>query len=186
MTYSGTYNKYETFPDLARNVLSRLFENDEDIWKLLKYSSPDALSKPNLTLAEKRALIYDGLGEQDDFRIFRQPFLEDSFQDAVAQLRIYSTQIVPSDNITGVVDICFEILSHNKIITLDGGQYSRLELIAQRIIQSLNGVEIGGVGLMFFNQRGHYSDRVSMNLYNNRNYVGYKLIMSVHVGADSG
>jgi len=182
--FPSSYNEYAALPDLVPNTLRYLFESDEDIWKLLKYSSVDALSKPNLTLAEKRALIYDGLGEQDKFRIFRQPFMEDVFNEQVCQLRVYSTQISPTNRILGVVDICFELLCHNKIITLQGGQYNRMEVMVQRLIQALNGQDIGGVGKMFFDQQGQFSNRVTLTIYNNRNYVGYRAVFSVRVGAE--
>ena len=57
------YNKFTEFSNLCYNILAYLMVQNEDIWKLLKYDTPDPLSKPNLTLEEKRKMIYDGNGD---------------------------------------------------------------------------------------------------------------------------
>lgn len=179
-----SYNTYKEFPAMGIKIIEHLFSNNEDIWKLLKHNSPDALQKPNLTIGEKRALIYTGEGVQTEFRIFRQPFIEDVFEDVVAQLRVYNSMLLPINRVHGVIDFCFEIVVHNKIIAIEGGYLNRMEVILQQLIGALNGTEIGGVGKFFFNQEGQYTNRAQLMIYNNRNYVGYKLIMSTRTGAE--
>ena len=50
------YNSLSALPNAPYNILKYLAQNNENIWKLLKYNSYDALSKPNLTMEEKLSL----------------------------------------------------------------------------------------------------------------------------------
>ena len=51
------FNSMSSLPYIPYNILIYLARQDsaEDIWKMLKYNSYDALSKPNLTFNEKQA-----------------------------------------------------------------------------------------------------------------------------------
>lgn len=171
------YNTYRNMRGMGYNVLYYLMENNEEIWKLLKYNTPDALSKPNLTMKEKADLVWDGTGDSEEYRVFRGAYLDDAFIDQSSQLRIYVTVLNPDNRTVGTVDIGIEILVHNKIINLDTYE-TRQEVLLQQVLETLNGKEIGGVGKLFFDRNGSLYDIARLNLYNNRNIYGYTLIMS--------
>lgn len=176
-----SYNTYNTTRGFGYAILKHLMKNNEEIWKLLKYNTPDALSKPNLTMKEKGELIWDGTGDAEDYRVFRSPFLDDAITSQVSQLRIYNSVLSPENRSVGTVDISIECLCHNKIINLDNYE-SRVEVMIQNIIECLNGHDIAGVGVLAFDKNMSVYDVCRMNIYNNRNFFGYSLWISAKVG----
>lgn len=175
------YNTYKTTRGFGYAILKYLMTNNEDIWKLLKYNTPDALSKPNLTMEEKGELIWNGTGDSEDYRVFRSPFLDDAITSQISQLRIYNAVLSPYNRSVGTVDIGIECLCHNKIINLDTYE-SRVEVMMQNIIECLNGRDIAGVGVLAFDKDMSEYDICRMNIYNNRNFFGYSMWISVKVG----
>lgn len=175
------FNTFRSIDYLVYGILSKLINENEDIWKLLKYDTSDALSKPALTKQEKSEMIYKGIGTQNDFRVFRSPFVEDMVNDEQTNMRIYIGNVVPTNRSVGIVDIVFEFVTHNKIITLDG-YINRLEHLIQSTIETLNGSDVGGSSLLTFDRNNNLSNSARLNLYNNRSYIGFSMGMSVHVG----
>jgi len=89
------YATYGVMPELSYKIIEHLMTNPEAeiIWKLLKYNDAEAWSKPNLTKKEKAAMIYDGVGAQDDFNVFLDYFMDESTNKEKSFLRIYPAQI---------------------------------------------------------------------------------------------
>nr|DAT88315.1 MAG TPA: hypothetical protein [Caudoviricetes sp.] len=177
------YNKYDGLQNLTLYVIQYLMLNNEDIWKLLKYDTQDALERPNLKREEKAALIYRGNsgGDMDDYRVFRTPYLDDITTSQQAQLRVYLESITPDTLVYGTVDINIEVLCHVKMIELNDYQ-NRIESLVWQVLKTLNGVEVGGIGKLFFDRNGSFYDLVKMNRYNNRNFYGYTITMSTKMG----
>jgi hypothetical protein len=184
MSAFNSYNKYTNLREMPYKIISHLLLNNEDIWKLLKYTTPNALNEPNLTIEEKASLIYNGQVDSSSYRVFMQPSTDDSFPENCAILRVYPDIIIPKDNIKGVVTFTFELLSHAKINTLNN--YStRIIWMLQQTIETLNGANIDGLGALFFNRMGSNYDGAKQNLFNNKNYFGYTLMMSTWIGDTS-
>ena len=59
---------------------------------------------------------------------------------------------------------------------------NRVESIVWQVLKTLNGVEVGGIGKLFFDRNGSFYDLVKMNRYNNRNFYGYTITMSTKMG----
>lgn len=72
------FNSMSSLPYIPYNILIYLARQDsaEDIWKMLKYNSYDALSKPNLTFNEKLELIWKS-GPQEKYGVFFTNLVED-------------------------------------------------------------------------------------------------------------
>jgi len=171
-------NRLVQLKGMSYEILKYLILNNEDIWKLLKYTTPDALSKPNLTLAEKTALIYNGETDASPYRVFRQSFADDAYNEEASRLHLYVSYIQPNNYASAVVDFTFEIMSHNKIIAIDG-YMNRNEYILSEIMATLNDVEIGGIGNLFFDYDTNYRN-IAQVTYFNRFFQGYKLTISNH------
>lgn len=146
------YNKFEMFPDIAYNCVATLVEKEDILWKLLKYSSPDALSQPNLTKEEKGVLIYDGSPNETDFNVFLSSGQDNSWTRETCILCVSPQVLIPTNHIYGNISISFEIYAHYKINHLKTYQ-TRTDLAAQRIISTMNGAEINGLGRIFFDAR---------------------------------
>lgn len=175
------YNTFISAQPVVYNVISKLINDEEDIWKLLKYNESDALDRPPLTKAEKASLIYDGVGKQNDYRVFRSPYVEDMVSDEQTQIRIFTTNYCPLNKTLGMIDVMFEFVTHNKIISLSG-YMNRIEFMAQRIIEIFNGVDLGGASSISFDYENNENNMGRLNLYNNRNYIGFRMALSIHIG----
>jgi len=147
------YNKFYELPNLSYNVASYLMENNEFIWKLLKYSEADAWDRPSLTKTEKRDLIYDGVKEETSCRVFFDLGQDDSWTVQATILRIAVLSVRPVNHIKAITTIGVEIFTHYKISTLSNYQMRNVA-IAQSLLESLNGQEVGGgLGRLFFDSR---------------------------------
>ena len=179
----SSYNQYDGLQNFTLLIIKHLMLNNEDIWKLLKYDTQDALEKPNLTREEKAKLIYPGAsgGDMDDYRVFRTPYLDDLTTNQQAQLRVYLESITPDTRLYGTVDVNIEVICHVKMIELNDYQ-NRAESIVWQVIKTLNGADVGGIGKLFFDRNGSFYDLIKMNRYNNRNFYGYTITMSTKMG----
>ena len=91
----------------------------------------------------------------------------------------------PENRRVGTVGVALECVSHIKILALENYE-NRLEVMVQQLLQTLNGVDIGGIGELVFDDNSSYFDLASLNMYNNRNFLGWTLVMSVKVGDLTG
>ena len=160
-----SYNTYDFFPAISHNCLSYLMDENELVWKLLKYNDKDAwkddTDHPNLSKAEKGALIYDGSPDDTNFRVFMDFGNDNVWTEQVCLLRISPTELIPKNHVYGNICIAFEVHCHYKINTLSNYQ-TRANIITQQIIDVFNGAEIGGLGRLFFDFKISYKSRMSI------------------------
>lgn len=156
----SVYNSYSQYPMFSHNCISYLIENDDEIWKLLKYTSPDAWSKNTLTKDEKASLVYSGQPDETQFRVFMDVGADDSWKINACILRVSPLTIIPSNHIYGRVTMGFEVYSHYKINHLSN-YTTRIDSIIQRLLYIFNGTEIGGLGRLYFDIRGGSACRMS-------------------------
>jgi len=171
------YNKFGQIPMMSYNILSYLIQNNEDIWKILKYPSSDCLSQPNLTQSEKGALIYSGEADSTPYRAFLDNFLDDAFVEQVSLLRIFPEIIIPTSRVLSSVTFHIQAFSHVKLQILDG-YMNRNVYLMQQILQTLNGMDISGVGNLSFDRMGNPYDRANLNISNSKSFSGYSIFMS--------
>ena len=145
------YATYNVMPELSYKIIEHLITNPEAeiIWKLLKYNDAEAWSKPNLTKKEKAAMIYDGVGAQDDFNVFLDYFMDESTNKEKSFLRIYPAQIFPTTRTYGIVCVNIEVFIHSQINHLSN-YTTRLDTIIQKLLEVLNGCDVNGVGVLYF------------------------------------
>ena len=174
----NNYNKYSQMSQMVYNIVEHLMLNNENIWKVLKYPDVDCLNKPNLTLAEKAALIYKGQTDSTPYRLIMQNFSDDAYDQMQTRLHIFIDTVKPKTYVWGTVDIMFEIASHNKIIYMN--EYlNRNEYVMQQLIETLNGQDVKGLGNLFFDYDKQYTN-VGKLSYFNKYYQGFRLVMSSH------
>lgn len=177
MSVINPYNEYKQVKSFEYNIISHLIQNNEDVWKILNNTASSCLSDANLTTEQKGALIYNGAEDSTPYRAFMQPFTDDAFSEQQSQIRIYTSYIKPTNRVYGLVDFAFEVLSHNKICTLDGYE-NRNVVLMQQIIETLNGSDINGVGLLTFDYSRSTNNRANIALFN-KNFQGYRFCMSL-------
>ena len=194
------YNRFCNLDSITERIINYLIKSDSydanRIWKLLKYSDKDALLKENLTQEQKAELIDDDGIHQSEKKVFRYPFLEDSFTVRTSLLRIYIDSVVPKNHLTSVVNIGFDIISHNKISNIyndssdpieDPEKFkqvdseimikSRNDVLLKSLLSELNGKDVEGVGRFVFDNQMSPFAQAKYGLFNNKNYCGFKLII---------
>lgn len=178
------YNSFKNISQVPYRIVTEYLFYNEDIWKLLYYitdrdGNPIAkpLEQPNLTSKQKRELIYDGVGEANNFRVFFTSFpLVEETSGQVQQIRIFRDRILPRDAYLSNVTWSIELPCHNDISTIivDNMVVNRVDLLQEKIFETLNGREIGGIGTLMFayDSLQRMSDRSDFMRYNTQ-FSGY-------------
>ena len=151
MDNKEAYATYKPLKKISYKIIQYLMQdsNAEIIWKLLKYNDADAWEKDNLTQEEKAALIYSGKGSQDTYSVFLDFMMDDATTAQKSFLRIYPSVIIPTNRTVGICCISLEVFVHSQINHLSD-YTTRLDTIIQSLLEVLNGKNVGGLGVLFF------------------------------------
>ena len=174
-------NMFTEMPQIPYKILVYLIEHNENLFKLLKYNTKDALSEPNLTKDEKIALLYTEEGREVDYNIFLKPLIGEEMTDSSTQLRIYKARIVPSTNIKAVLNYEFDIVVGSKtnlVYDEEGIPCSRLDLIEHEIIDTLCGTTEFGVGGFQFNREMSNLCVQNTGLSNSKEFFGSSFVLA--------
>jgi len=178
MTFDNrNYNKLTQMPQMPYLMISEILTDNDDIWKLLQYNEANALDQPNLTNAQKRAMIYNGSGDESNSRVFTNLFINDSFNEVQTQIRVDVSEVRPDNYVYAQLNVGILILAHNSIMTLNNYE-NRTTRILHELIKTLNGIEINGIGKLVFDRDRHESVLAKKMKINNY-FSGYILYMNV-------
>lgn len=156
----GSYAFYKNFDSISENCITYLINNDEMIWKLLKYKTPDAWDKADLNQEQKAALIYDGSDNSADFNVFMDMGQPDVETTETCVIRIHPYNLYAPNRVISDIRIMMEVYSHYKINHLSNYK-TRNDMIIQRFLQVFNGSTIEGLlGKMYIDDLGTYGTRM--------------------------
>ena len=190
------FNNFEEMPEFPYRIIEVLLQDKsqevENFWKLLKYTDQEALDKNNLTMKEKKALIWSGQSTEQDYNIFLKPLIGSSMDTAEAQtqLRLYRYNTTPTNQYEAI--ICFEadfitnektsLVRYNKILC------ERTDIMESLFLSIMNGRDIKiGSGVLTFNRTLSRSCNSQLNIGNSKSFYGRSLIMALEfMSADSG
>ncbi len=153
------YSSFSIFPKLSYNCIKILMEQNELVWKLLKYTEPDAWDKSDLTHEEKAALIYTGQQDTSMYNVFMDGKQPDVLMKEVTLLRVMPYYAVGMNRTLGYIEISMEVFSHYKINHLSNYQ-TRIDTIAGELLNIFNGIDVGGIGLLSFDKSADQSSRL--------------------------
>lgn len=182
------FNNFYEMPDFPYRIIEVLLKDNsqetEDFWKLLKYTDQDALSKPNLTLKERKALVWTGDSIEQKYNVFLKPLIGSSLDTAEAQtqLRLYRYNTMPTNQYEAI--ICFEVdfitnektslVRRNKILC------ERTDLMESLFLSIMNGRDIKiGSGVFQFNRELSRSCNSQLNIGNSKTFYGRSLILGL-------
>lgn len=178
------YNSLASLPEAPYNILTYLALNNENIWKMIKYNSYDALTKPNLTFEEKLNYIWKD-GKQEDFSVFFTNLIEDAICESKCVLKIYDYYIHADPSIYLSTPIyAFDFLYGGKMSLVEYNKVpaNRGDVFIHEILKTLNGVNIGGVGrLVFSGDLSRYSAGRAV-IGNSKTFTGVSLYLSTLMG----
>lgn len=182
MSNLNAYSKLKGYKMFTYYIIEYLMNNNENIWKLLKYQDSNALEQPNLTFAEKGALIYNGEEKAELYNVFRDAFTDDAFESRTTQIRMYPYVNDSVNRMASIQDFIICPLAHVKINHLND-YTTRLDTMVEEIISTLNGAYIENLGTMYYDgkQRRTNSIRFTQSIGNNRNFEGVYIIMSCNL-----
>lgn len=187
------FNSLSALPSAPYNMLVYLAQSPEaeNLWKMIKYNSYDALSKPNLTLDEKMQYVWRD-GKQEDYSVFFTNLIEDAIAESKCIFKLYQYYIHanPSPFISTTV-YAFDFLygGNMSLVEYNGIPVNRGDLFINIIMSVLNGVEVGGVGKLAFDDDMSRYDAARSVIGNSKTFTGVTLYMSTlmgDVGAEVG
>ena len=155
------FNKDSSIPLISYGCISYLMKSNELIWKLLKDKTPEAWSIANLTVAEKRALIYNGTGDMNNFNIFMDDYNDDSINTETTILRIFPILATPENHIITYVDIGMAVYTHTNLNHLSNYE-TRIERIIQQLLETFNGANVDKVGRLVYSQERSRACKTTM------------------------
>ena len=85
------FNTFDSMPFIPYNIVAHLANDPvaDDLFKLLKYNTYDAISQPSLSLKEKMSMIYKNQPQQNDYNIFLNRLVEDEETAERTILKVY-------------------------------------------------------------------------------------------------
>ena len=193
---SMAFNSFAEMPQLPYKVISTLLTEEsqsaEDLWKLLKYTDVDALSKPNLSYEEKLALVWTGNSIEQNFNVFLKPLIGSSMDDAEAQtqLRIFRYTTMPITRFDSVITIEADFITNEKtcLVYQNGLMCERTDLMESLFLDVMNGrdIEIGS-GVVMFDRELSRSCNSQLNIGNSKSFYGRSLVMALQfISGESG
>jgi hypothetical protein len=179
--FNPTFNTFETLPLVGYLCVMHLVDNNELIWKLLKYNESDAWKQTNLTRSEKLALLFNGVGNQNDFRVFIDDGQIDVWTQQACVLRIFPIEIFPENQVMADLYIAFQVLSYYEINHLTNYQ-TRIDTMIAEIAKTFNGTVIDGVGMLSFDRSAF--PRCKMAQYGIKPFTGKMIVMGLSYATD--
>ena len=154
-----SFNNFAEMPEFPYKIIEVLLTDTsqevENFWKLLKYTDQEALDKNNLTMKEKKALIWSGQSTEQDYNIFLKPLIGSSMDTAEAQtqLRLYRYNTTPTNQYEAI--ICFEadFITNEKTSLV---RYNKILCERTDIMESLFLSIIGQFGDLIFSSIKRY------------------------------
>ena len=183
------FNSMSQLPFIPYRIMVYLATQDEIIWKLLAYNDYEALSKPNLTFQQKLDLIWKPRQDklQQDYGVFLTNLVEDAIPESKCIMKLYDYYIHAKELYTSTTIYAFDFLygGNMALVEYEGVPASRGDLFINRILEILNGAEVGGVGkLTFLDDMSRYNLARSV-VGNSKTFTGVQLFMGVNIG-DTG
>lgn len=185
-TYAS-YNNFSTLPMLPYSIVEYLILNgSEELWKLLKYQTVNALDNEDLTIEEKKKLIWDGVDPQEEnYGIFLKPLIGNSLDsgEEQCQLRIFRYDTTPVNRLQSTVIYQIDIICQEKCANIYYNDYfcERTDVIESLLLKDLNGVNIGGTGELVFDRTLSRTCKSLMNISNSKSFYGRSLFLAQNI-----
>lgn len=180
---TSQHNDYRNSSWIPYNVVEKLIEN-ENIWKLLYYSTADALEQPDLTRQQKVDMIWSGEDNQDDFNVFLIPMTENIQPKQTTLMRIAIYKVIPNSPYYGDILLGIHLLTQTKLGVIKDRR-ARLDVLFDEIMSELMNEDIGGLGTIYFNRgTGGSSECAQLNTSGNKkDYMEKMIILGIKYGS---
>lgn len=162
----------------------------ENLWKLLKHTTTDTLSQPNLTFEEKMALVWTpdkmtSTTTQADFNIFLKPLVADSLNTdySQTQLRIFRYKTTARSQYESVLLYEFDVIVNEATCMVYNENYEMVEktdLMEAYLIELLNMLDLGiGVNFLRFDRMQGGQCESLQNINNSKSLYGRSFLLAL-------
>jgi hypothetical protein len=188
-TRCASFRKMPYIPDkiITELALSQS-EDAEQLWKLLKYTDVNALTKPNLTLEEKVDLIWSPEKvtperTQDTFNVFLKPLIPASLNtsESQTQLRIYRNRTSAISIYQSTISYQLDVIVNESscmVRTLENILVEKTDYIEMLLIELLNTMDVGtGINFLRFDRLSGGNSVSELNINNSKSLYGRSFIL---------
>ncbi len=135
--------------------------------KYIYYDESNPLAQPLPTPEQKLSLLYDGknpdINTDEDkqlhpkgYRIFGQQYEMMSQLDAKITLRCGTAREIPRSDYKTIIGLDFQVITNYMLDNIMGtGVYSRTYAIHQCLVEALHGVNMTGIGTIYYSKPIH-------------------------------
>lgn len=170
-------NGNASLPDDNSNARCRFLKylfNDNNNTRPLSSPLPSVEERIN-AVYNPQAPIKNG-NEGDQYHFFPQMYTAQAQLIANTIMRVYMGYIRPIDNMSAACSIVFELMTSVYYDQLEEEGMSRTYAMLQCVMEALNGVNIGGVGTVYF-QSSLNTTCEAYPIGDRGTNVGYRLVM---------
>lgn len=180
-------NKFLSMPFIPFKIVMALLDND-NFCKLIYYNTIDALDKPNLTIDQKRAMIWDGQDDMEHYNIFLTNVQPNEETENRTVVKVYRYVTDPINRNIATVAYAFDILFGSKIplVRYNGITCNRGDVIEMEIMRTLNGEDVAGVGYLQYDNDLTALCRSRVGVGNNYTFTGLSIIMATQIADAEG
>lgn len=180
-------NKFLSMPFIPFKIVMALLEND-NFCKLIYYNTIDALDRPDLTIAQKRAMIWDGQDDMEHYNIFLTNVQPNEETENRTVIKVYRYVTDPINRNIATVAYAFDILFGSKIplVRYNGITCNRGDVIEMEIMRTLNGEDVAGVGYLQYDNDLTTLCRSRVGIGNNYTFTGLSIIMATQIADIEG
>lgn len=187
-----SYIDYGGISEIPMKIIEQLLtdksEIAENLWKILKYPSLNALKNNNLTYEEKRDLIWNPTDEnqslENQYNVFTKKLSISSLNTdkGHTQLRIFQNIVKPLVSST-IFAYNFEIVTYEGISSHvynkseNGTLVPRVTLIEEYLLLLLNGRDIGYGVMEFMPFNGMSGINIISDINNSKSMIGDTMSM---------
>ena len=189
--------RYASFMDMTRvpyliiyKLAMNTDEKTEMLWKLLKYTDVNALSKPNLTFEEKMDLVWTpekvtSTRTQDTFNVFLKPLVSASLNEATSQtqLRIYRYKTSAINQTSSTLLYEFDVMVNEASAMVYNTNYEMIEktdLMEALLIDIMNMTDLGvGVNFLRFTRMQGGNCESVLNINNAKSTYGRSFLLAL-------
>lgn len=189
--------RYASYMDMTRvpyliiyKLAMNTDEKTEMLWKLLKYTDVNTLSKPNLTFEEKMDLVWTpekvtSTRTQDTFNVFLKPLVSASLNEATSQtqLRIYRYKTSAINQTSSTLLYEFDVMVNEASAMVYNTNYEMIEktdLMEALLIDIMNMTDLGvGVNFLRFTRMQGGNCESVLNINNAKSTYGRSFLLAL-------
>ncbi len=190
------YNDFSQVSYIPYQIIDFLMKDNsqeaENIWKLLKYATVDALEKENLTFKEKKSMVWQGDSMENKYSIFFKPLVESSLDTAESQtqIRLFRYSTLPLTKTEAIICIEIDFITNDKtcLVNKNGMLVERTDELENLFLQIANGRDIQiGTGFLEFDKELVRSCDSQMSIGNSKTFFGRSLMIGLrYINAQTG